>query len=515
MTLKIGIDVGGTCFDTPLDMFWYAVDNCPDRLALSAGENNLDYGAYAAAVISLAGQIRTYGYKRPKVAILLPNGVEFCCAVFAGWQAGAIISLHNILQPEKALEDQFLLVEPDLIVAAPDQEEVIKNIVSKTKYILVDEGCFNGNGSQVPCRPDWPVASGDDLSLLLFTGGTTGVSKAVEHSFATISASIRGMEYAWPTETGKEIWLSVSPMFHVYGFLFCVMNSVFSIATNIMGYPFRTESCIKIMKKHHVTVFSGGPPAVYSALLSNQDFNRQAFGNLKICGGGGAAFTGDMLDRWYKVTAVQITEAYGMTEIAPITANSMERGNKPGSVGRAGPGLEIHILDTDGGEIMPTGATGRIFIRSPQIMTGYYKNSEETRAVLKDDWLETGDIGHLDEDGYLFLTGRTKEMINVSGFKVYPREVDDILGLHPAILECCTLGMADSRTGEAVISCVVLQKGERLSEEQIQQYVRQKLSSYKCPKQIYFMDQIPQTAARKQDRKALQELLICNECDNQ
>jgi len=301
--------------------------------------------------------------------------------------------------------------------------------------------------------------------------------------------------------------LSVSPMFHVYGFLFCVMNSVCSMATNIMAYPFRTETCITLLKDHHVTVFSGGPPAIYAALLSNPEFDETVYGSLKICSGGGAAFTKGALERWLARTSVPITEAYGMTEIAPITANSIEKGNRPGSVGRAGPDLDINIRDLETGEILLAGQRGGIFIRSPQIMLGYYNNIRETAAVLKEGWLETGDVGYLDEDGFLFLTARTKEMINVSGFKVYPREVDDMLSQHPAIRESCTLGIADSRSGEAVVSCVVLQAGQSLTEEQVQDYISQRLSSYKCPKHVYFMDKIPETSTRKQDRQTLRQLL--------
>ncbi len=508
MSLKIGIDIGGDSFDTPLDMFWHAVSSYPDRKALSAGASELSYRGFAAAVVSLAEQIKAYKKEQCKVAIALPNGVEFCCAVFAGWQAGSIISLHNIMQPEEALKSQFSLVEPDIIIATSDQNEVMKKIAPNTECIFLDEGCFVEGGKSVQSRPDWPIADPDDLSLFLFTGGTTGIPKAVEHSFASISASIKGMEYAWPTKCGEEIWLSISPMFHIYGLLFCVMNPVFSIATNVMGYPFRTENAVQLMKEQHVTVFSGGPPAVYAALLSNLDFNEDAFQHLRICGGGAAPFAKDMLDRWHTKTGTLITEAYGMTEVAPITANNnIENGNRQGSVGRAGPRMGLRILDLDTGDVLHNGETGGIFVSSPQVMRRYYNNPVETENILKDGWLETGDVGHLDEDGFLFITGRIKEMISVSGYKVYPREVDDIFSQHPSVLESCTLGIPDSRSGEAVVSCLVLQKGKCLTEEDVKEYILKKLSHYKCPKYVFFMDEIPKTPARKQDRQSLLKLL--------
>ena len=510
MNLKKENNIAESPFDSPLDMFWHAVESYPDRRALVSESRELCYGGFAAAVISLAEQIRAYKKKRPTLAIVLPNGMAFCCAVFAGWQTNCVISVHNFVQPEKALENQFSLVNPDLVMAPLDQNDRLTRIAPNADHIFLNDGCFAHNGAQAQSRPDWPVAARDDLSLLLFTGGTTGIPKSVEHSFATIVASVRGMEHAWPTETGKEVWLSISPMFHVYGLLFCVLSPVFSVATNVMGYPFRTDLCVNLLKKHHVTVLSGGPPAIYSALLLNPDFDEAAFAGLKACGGGGAPFTKDVLDRWRAKTGVPITEAYGMTEMAPITANSLEHGNRSGSVGRAGPEQDIRIRDLDSGDILPAGGTGGIFVRGPQAMMRYHNNPEETAAVLKNGWLETGDVGHLDGDGFLFLTGRTKEMINVSGFKVYPRELDEIFNQHPSVSESCTLGIPDSRSGEAVVSCLVLYEGRTLTKEDIENYSNHLLSSYKRPKHIYFMDNIPTTSSGKQDRKALLKLLTQN-----
>lgn len=196
-----------------------------------------------------------------------------------------------------------------------------------------------------------------------------------------------------------------------------------------------------------------------------------------------------------------------MTEMAPITVNSIENGNRMGSVGRAGPDQVIKVLDLDSGDILPAEETGGVFVRGPQCMMRYHNNPAETAAILKDGWLETGDVGHLDADGYLFLTGRSKEMINVSGLKVYPRELDEVLNQLPAISECCTLGIADSRSGEAVAACIVLSAGANLTEEKIQHYAGQYLIPYKCPKHVYFLAKIPKTPAGKQDRKALLQLL--------
>ncbi len=178
-----------------------------------------------------------------------------------------------------------------------------------------------------------------------------------------------------------------------------------------------------------------------------------------------------------------------------------------GSVGRAGPDQVIKVLDLDSGDILPAEETGGVFVRGPQCMMRYHNNPAETAAILKDGWLETGDVGHLDADGYLFLTGRSKEMINVSGLKVYPRELDEVLNQLPAISECCTLGIADSRSGEAVAACIVLSAGANLTEEKIQHYAGQYLIPYKCPKHVYFLAKIPKTPAGKQDRKALLQLL--------
>ncbi|MFC3050669.1 class I adenylate-forming enzyme family protein [Kordiimonas pumila] len=492
-------------FVNPVEMLLAAADTHSTRIAFVEGDRQISYRDFVAGAIVISDIIHWQAEGAMKVAVALPNSALFVAAVFGGWFEGCKVSVHNVLQPPPALVSQMNMVMPDVILTTTDYVDKFSALESTIRLVILEQTVFQNNRKyQLGFNPA-KIREATDTSLFLFTGGTTGKAKAVEHTFKSVMASVIGMEHAWPTNTGQETWLSISPMFHVYGFLFCALCPIYSRATNVMGYPFQTDSSIAAMKSHQVTVLSGGPPAVYAALLANEQFNRNAYKALRICGGGGAPFSEALLHMWLSITGVPITEAYGMTEMAPITSNGPDDGNVPGSVGKAGAGVKIEIRHHDTRSVLAAGEIGDVYVSGEQCMVAYYNNSAETNAVLSNGWLETGDVGYVNAEGYLFLTGRTKEMINVSGYKVYPREIDDLLLALPEIKEACTLGIPDERTGEAVVSCLTCETD--ISEEKVRAFCAERLAAYKIPKYIFVVDTIPKTPANKQDRLSLAKML--------
>jgi len=261
------------------------------------------------------------------------------------------------------------------------------------------------------------------------------------------------------------------------------------------------------LERHKVTVFLGGPAAIYNGLLAAERFPKTDLSALKLCFSGGSACAEDLLKRWKQATGCTLIEGYGMSEGAPISGNPITGLQKLRSVGPAGPGTEIDIVDADTGtKHMPRGQAGEIRLRGPQFMDGYRNRPEDNAQALRNGWLYTGDIGYLDEDDYLFIVDRKKELINVGGQKVYPRELDELLFSHPAVREAATVGVPDQFLGEAVKVVVALRDGAKLTADELLAYCRTNLVKYKWPKHIAFVDALPKTGAGKIDKLKLRGL---------
>jgi long-chain acyl-CoA synthetase len=257
-------------------------------------------------------------------------------------------------------------------------------------------------------------------------------------------------------------------------------------------------------QQRKITTFAGGPAALYLGLRANENFATTDFSSLRICLSGGAPCPEELLRSWEAATGCVILEGWGMSEGAPINSNPLHGVRKIGSVGLVPPGTEVEVVDLDTGErVMPVGERGEIRVRGPQFTKGYRNRPEENRQAIRNGWFYTGDIGYYDADGYLFLVDRKKEMIIVGGYNVYPREIDEILFKHPAILEAATVGLPDSFSGEAVKAFVVLRPGAALTAAELQDHCRGVLVKYKVPTQIEFVDALPRSGVGKINKLAL------------
>src|SRR3954452_19718847 len=251
---------------------------------------------------------------------------------------------------------------------------------------------------------------------------------------------------------------------------------------------YRPAVVLEGFQKRRITVFAGGPAALYLGLRANENFSKTDFSTLKICLSGGAPCPEELLRSWEAQTGCVLLEGWGMSEGAPINSNPLYGERKVGSVGLAAPNAEVQVVDLEtGAQIMPAGERGEIRVRGPQFTKGYRNRPEETKQAIRDGWLYTGYIGYYDGDGYLFLVDRKKEMIIVGGYNVYPRELDELLFKHPAILEAATVGVPDSFSGEAVKAFVVLRPDAKLSAEELQDYCRQSVVKYKVPAKVEFV----------------------------
>jgi long-chain acyl-CoA synthetase len=343
-----------------------------------------------------------------------------------------------------------------------------------------------------------------DLAILQYTGGTTGVPKGAMLSHRALVANVHQCR-AWHTSIreGDRI-LAIMPFFHVYG-LTVVMNLAVLSAMTMVLIPRPDLGHIFLAIQTHRPRFFPGAPRIYNLLNESHDLTKYDLRSIESFLSGSAPLPAEVMARFESLTGGKVLEGYGLTEAAPVThSNPREGARKPGSVGLPMPDVDCKIVDLETGtRVMGPGELGELCVRGPNLMDGYWQRPEETALVLRDGWLYTGDIVRADEDGYYFVVDRKKEMIIVSGFKVYPREVDEVLYAHPAVLEAAAVGVPHPSKGEVVKAFVVLRPGATATAQQLVDHCRANLAPYKVPVEIVFRRELPRTLIGKVLRREL------------
>jgi len=390
---------------------------------------------------------------------------------------------------------------------------IVNFVVRKVKK-LVPEYSLPGSvrfrtvlaeGSRMTLQP--VEAKPDDIAFLQYTGGTTGVSKGAVLLHRNVVANVLQNE-AWlgmkaPAE--QMVFVAALPLYHIYSLtISCFMGMRTGGLNLLIPNPRDIPGFVKELAKYRVTVF----PAVntlYNALLNNPDFVKLDFSSYKVANGGGMAVQQSVADRWLKVTGTPLIEGYGLSETSPVaTANRVDIKEFTGTIGLPIPSTEIEILDDDGNEV-PLGTAGEIAIRGPQVMAGYWNRPEETAKVMTaDGFFKTGDVGIMDERGYTRIVDRKKDMILVSGFNVYPNEVEGVVASHPGVLEVACVGVPDANSGEAV-KLFIVRKDPNLTAEALMEFCKHELTAYKKPKYIEFRDELPKTNVGKILRRQLRD----------
>jgi long-chain acyl-CoA synthetase len=503
--------------------------------AISYGELEEQSNAFAAALCAMGV------HKGDRIAVLLPNTPQMIVAEFGIWKAGGIAVLLNPLWTEHEIERAIDECEAGTAVVLTPFYEKINHIRSRTplkRVVLtglpdyfptaghkasgmdgkISQDLFQGDldmlalieshrDSAVP----EVVVSPEDPALFLFSGGTTGKPKcAVGRHEAMI---MTGMQVnAWfSVVLGQErsvIMLNL-PLYHVYPQV-AMMPLAFlrSAPVALIPDPRDTEMLIRTIKRLKVALLPG-VPTLFNALAAHPLLKEdpQALSSLKLIISAAAPLHLETRSRFEELTGASIIEAYGLTETMVSPACTPLLGlKKNGSVGLPVPDVDMRIVDADDGLLeLPAGEVGEIIVRSPQLMTGYWKNTEETLTILRDGWVYTGDLGYLDDDGYLYIIDRKKDVIKPSGFQVWPREVEEVIATHPSVLEAGVAGVPDDYQGEAVKAWVVLRPGCALDVAALQAHCRKELAAYKVPRYIEFCDVLPKSTVGKVLRRLLVE----------
>ncbi|MFZ5827854.1 MAG: long-chain-fatty-acid--CoA ligase [Bacillota bacterium] len=521
--------------EVPVYQFLFEqIETHPERTAIIFYGKKISYREFGELIDRFAaGLVRRLGLKKgERVGIMLPNCPQNLIAMTAVQRAGAIPVQFNPLYVAREIEYQvndagcrFFVtldlfwekakegrgcVERFIVTSMADYLPFPLNLLFRLKtrapQIGGDEAVrFMDLLSEsaegfVPV----PIDPREDPAYLLYTGGTTGLSKGVVSThFNVVANMLQIKEWVQRPEGAHDVVLVVMPLFHSYGLVAAAGFALAQGGTCILVPKFDAKEILKLIQKYRPTSFPG-VPTIYTALLKQPGIERYDLKSIELCVSAAAPLPVELLEQFESMTGASILEGYGLTEASPATHSNPMHGRRiPGSVGLPYPDTDVRIIDLETGADLPLGQEGEVLIRGPQVMKGYWNKPEETAAAIADGWLFTGDIGRLDEDGYLYIVDRKKDMIIASGFNIYPREIDEILYQHEAVLEACSVGVPDEYRGETVKAFVVLKPGATVTEQEIIEFCRARLAAYKRPTQVEFLPELPKSAVGKILRRVL------------
>lgn len=523
------------------DMLANTARELPNKPAITFLGTRITFKRLDEMVNRMAHALLDFGVKPgDKVAMLMPNMPQMVIATYACWRIGAVVVMNNPLYSDRELEHNFndsqavILITLDLLaprmLALKTRTSIKKIIIAhirdhlsfpkkqllpfiardKHKYIQPAPGIHEWDDllKQYPATDPGLAVSPDSIATLQYTGGTTGVSKAAMLTHANLYSNAQQMK-AWlhGLEKGSGSVLCALPYFHSFGILACMNMGILQGWNQVLIPRPDIEAILKAVVQYKITLFPA-VPTLYTGVVNHPDIGKYNLSSIEASFSAGAPLPVDLIKRFEELSGSQICEAYGLTEASPcVTVNPFKGLTKPGSVGIPLPDTEIKLVNPEDGITgIPQGGEGEILVRGPQVMKGYYNRPDETAIALKDGWLHTGDVGRLDEDGFLYIVDRIKDMIIASGYNIYPNEIDQVLFGHPKILEACAVGVPHEYRGETVKAFIVVKQGAVLTEEEVLEYCSANLAKYKIPKIIEFIDELPKSAVGKILRKELRKM---------
>lgn len=531
-------------YDSLLEMFENAVRKHPDMPAYINMGKVLTFRKLEERSRSFAAYLQNELRLEPsdRIALMMPNLLQYPIALFGALRAGLVVVNVNPLYTPRELEHQLNDSGAKAIVIVSNFAATLEKVVFNTsiKHVILtrmgDQLSFGKRTLvnfvvkyvkklvpkyKLPHAVSFrealsigkqrqyvkPVLCRDDLAFLQYTGGTTGVAKGAMLTHGSIIANI--FQAKWIAEpllrnTRERIAVIPLPLYHVFALSAnCLLFIELGLTGLLITNPRDIPGFIKELKKYPFVALTG-VNTLFNALLNNEHLKEVDFSNLKLSVGGGAAIQTSVAKRWHDLTGCHIIEGYGMTECSPlIAATGSDSVEHTGSIGVPVPNTDIRIVD-DAGNDVPLGERGELWVKGPQVMKGYWQNPEDTAEVLKDGWMATGDIVVMDVDHTLRIVDRKKDMIIVSGFNVYPNEIEDVIAHNPKVNEVVAVGIPSTVSGET-IKIFVTKKDESLTREELRNYCRQYLTGYKIPKEIEFRDELPKSNVGKILRRVLRD----------
>ncbi|HZJ85044.1 MAG TPA: long-chain fatty acid--CoA ligase [Syntrophomonadaceae bacterium] len=513
------------------ELFRRNVMDFPEKPYLIVGDIELSYSTVNNLANSLANYLLSIGIKKgDRVALMMPNIPQYVITFQACMKAGFILVATN-----------FMYTKPELEYIFKDSQAKVVLVLAMFAPNVIDlhkSGIYNFDKIIVAQVPDAPVkieesedivdfnevilglsdfsepnieVLPEDIAMLQYTGGTTGVAKGCCLSNANMVAM--GLQTTTCLSAGCPIndikVFAAIPLYHIYGQNTNINVCLFSGGSMILvPNPADILGLLEAIKQHQPTIWSA-VPAMIIAINNHPETPKYDIGSIKVIISGSSAIAVDAIKKFEEISGAVVIEGYGLSESSCVlTVNPIYK-RKIGTVGVPMADVDIKIVDLEEGtQEMPIGEPGELIARAPQIMSEYWRNEEETKIAMRDGWLYTGDIATMDEDGYITIVDRKKDMIICSGFNVYPQDIDEVLYSHPKVLDACAIGIPDEKRGESPKAYVVLKNGENATEEELRNFCRRRLTAYKVPRYIEFIDELPRTHVGKPDRKGLRAIAL-------
>ncbi len=530
-------------YDSLVDL----LESCFEKFGDLTAFENMDKSLTFNEVEKLSGQFADYlqnhaGLKKgDRIAVQMPNLLQWVVAVFGALRAGLIVVNTNPLYTSREMKHQFTDTRAKAVVILANFAQNLEKIIDDTSIetvIVTEIGDMLGGFKKTivnfvvkrvkkmvpPYKINGAIKFNDalkkgrggnfvknaitneDVAFLQYTGGTTGVSKGAMLTHRNIIANMEQIS-AWMLpnlKEGNEIVVTALPMYHIFALTFNCLSMLQLGAKNVLvTNPRDMPTFIKLLKKTPFSIISG-VNTLFNGLLNQDEFKNVNFSKLKLAVGGGMAVQDSVAIRWKKVTKMPIVEAYGLTETSPgLCSNPTDGTERMGTIGMPVPSTDIKILDDMGKEVA-VGESGEICAKGPQVMKGYWENPKETENVFINGYFKTGDIGIIDGDGFVKIIDRKKEMINVSGFNVFPNEIENVISSHDKVLEVGAIGISDPKSVEKV-KVFIVKKDESLTEEEVISFCKENLTPYKVPKKVEFRKELPKSNVGKILRRVLKE----------
>ncbi|MGM0702208.1 MAG: AMP-binding protein [Pseudomonadota bacterium] len=542
--ILVGPDIDGMeDYRSVMEVFHAAVGRYADNPAFSCMGRTLSFADLDRLSGDFAAWLQAETELEPgdRIAIQLPNLLQFPVAVFGAMRAGLVVVNTNPLYTEREMAHQFKDSGAKAIVILANMADKLERILDRTdirhvvvteladlhdfpkrqlinavvKYVKKMVPAYRLPGV-VPLRRALQLGAGqthrevvrepDDIAALQYTGGTTGLAKGTMLTHRNLVANmLQARQAIGPgLDEGQELVVAPLPVYHIYTF---TVNCLFLMETGnhsvLITNPRDLDGFVKELKGMPFTGFIG-LNTLFNALCNREDFRQLDFSRLHLTISGGMALTRAVAERWEAVTGCAVAEGYGLTETSPIVSFNPIDAIQLGTIGKPVAGTQVKVVDVDGNDL-PFGEPGELCVKGPQVMKGYWNCEEETAQVLSEDgWFRTGDIAVLQDDGYIRIVDRKKDMILVSGFNVYPNEIEDVVATHPGVVESAAVGVPDEASGEA-IKLFVVAKDDSLDEKTLREWCKKELTAYKVPKTVEFRDELPKTNVGKVLRRQLRD----------
>lgn len=530
-------------FASLVDILEHSVETYGDRIAYVNMDHEMSFNALDEASKKFAVHLQQQGLQKgDAIAVMMPNLLQYPVALFGILRAGMVVVNVNPLYTPRELKHQLSDAQVKGIVILENFAHTLEKVIGEVE---VPHIFLTAIGDLLPAPKRWvvnavvrhvkrmvpsyqlpqakrfrdvvnqsdgsqyqrPEVTGDDLAFLQYTGGTTGLAKGAMLSHRNMVANLEQVSaiVAPLVNDGEETIITALPLYHIFALTANCLTFMKHGGKNILiTNPRDMPGFIKELGKYPFSIICG-VNTLFNGLLNTDGFKDLDFSNLKIALGGGMAVQRSVAEHWERVTKSRLLEGYGLTECSPVvTVNPTDIEHYNGTIGVPLPSTEVRIVDPDSGEEVPQGDVGELQVRGPQVMLGYLNRPDETAKVMQDDWFLTGDIGLMDENGFFKIVDRKKDMILVSGFNVYPNEIEDVMVDHPKVLEAAAIGVPHDSSGEAV-KVFIVRKDKSLTERELIAFARENMTGYKVPKFVEFRDELPKSNVGKILRRELRD----------